>query len=62
MATKANRTRAAERIEKAKKVYGLAEDKTDSVLLRLAADLAASPYTVIVVLVTFVACVVVFIL
>jgi hypothetical protein len=35
MVTKANRTKAAERIQKAKKKYKVAEDKTDSLLMRL---------------------------
>lgn len=36
MVTKANRTRAQERIEKAKEVYGLAEAATDNLLQHLA--------------------------
>lgn len=36
MVTKANRSAAQKRIEKAKKAYGVAEDKTDSFLRRLA--------------------------
>lgn len=36
MTTKANRSKAAERIEKAKREYKLAEQKTDNLLLRFA--------------------------
>jgi hypothetical protein len=62
MTTKANRTRAAERIEKAKKAYGLAEVKADNVILRLAATVANSPWTLVVVLATLLACIVVMLL
>lgn len=63
MTTKANRTRAASnRIEKAKKVYGLAEVKTDNVILRLASSFAESPYTLVAALAALVAVVVVLII
>ena len=38
MVTKSQRTKTAERIERAKRKYKVAEDVTDSVLLRLAAS------------------------
>lgn len=41
MTTKSNRSKAAARIEKAKAAYGLAEEKTDNLLMRF----AASPLT-----------------
>lgn len=41
MTTKANRSKAAERIEKAKAKYKLAEQETDNLLMRF----AASPWT-----------------
>lgn len=36
MVTKASRSKAQQRIDKAKKVYGLTEEKTDNFLRRLA--------------------------
>lgn len=62
MATKANRTRAAQkRIDSAKRQYGLAPG-TGAAILKYAEMMADSPWTVIVTLATFAACVVVFIL
>jgi len=56
MTTKANRSKAAQkRIEKAKKVYGVAEVNVDNWLLRL----AASPYTLVAALAALIACIVV---
>lgn len=48
MVKKNERTKASERIEKAKRAYGLAEEKTDSLLTRFAAllqRLVLAPYT-----------------
>ena len=43
MVTKSNRNKAAQRIEKAKVAYDLAEKKTDSLLMRF----AESPWTLV---------------
>lgn len=51
MVTKVNRTKAAERIEKAKQLHGLAESKTDSILVRL----MDSPFTLAILCGAFIA-------
>lgn len=65
MATKANRTRAAqaakdaeEKIEQAKKVYGLAKDN-GSMIVKLVSTWAESPWMLAASLAAMVACVVV---
>jgi hypothetical protein len=47
MTTKANRTRAAKRIEDAKRKYGLAPG-IGAALLRIASDIADSPWSLAV--------------
>jgi len=59
MATKANRTRAAQkRIDDAKRRYGLAPG-TGAAILKLASDFAGSPWALAVSLAALVACIVV---
>ena len=58
MTTKANRSKAAERIEKAKVQYKLAEEKTDNLLMRF----AESPWTLAACAAALVAVVIILIL
>ncbi len=51
MVTRSNRSKAAERIEKAKIAYGLAEKRADSLLMRF----ADSPWTMAIIAVICVA-------
>jgi len=61
MATKANRSRAAKRIEDAKRKYGLSPG-TGAAILKLASDFAGSPWALAASLAALVACIVVLIL
>ena len=56
MTTKANRTRAADRIEKAKRQYGLSPG-FGAVILRIASDIADSPWSLAVSFVALILCI-----